>query len=218
LLAKLLRIDVNSRTTTRMGDQTRTLQYGIPSDNPFINEPEMWEGGVRKEIYAWGLRNMWRYSWDRETGDLWGGDVGQDLWEEVDLIVKGGNYGWCAREGTHYFKPAPPGAQYIDPVMEYPHSPGLSSKCLFPDHSPGLCVTGGYVYRGKKYPSLQGVYVYGDFALGTVWGFRYQNGKITQSATLLEQPKNIASFAEDADGELYLIGLDAGIFSISVKN
>ncbi len=223
LLAKILRIDVNSRVTVGEGKNRRTLAYGFPKDNPFINEPDMHGIGVRKEIWAFGLRNPWRYSFDRETGDLWAGDVGQDLWEEVDLIVKGGDYGWSAREGAHYFKPGPPGARYIEPVMEYPHKPDLLKESMFPDHSIGLCVIGGYVYRGSKYPSLKGVYVYGDYNLGTVWGFRYANGKVTEQAQLLEQPKNISSFAEDTDGELYVLTLDASagdgrIFSISVPD
>ena len=130
LLAKMLRIDVNTRSTIGRGRYRRELQYGIPADNPFVNEPDMGDLGTRKEIYAYGLRNPWRYSWDRQTGALWVGDVGQDLWEEVDLVVKGGNYGWNVREGAHHFKPGPPGAQYIDPVMEYPHRPSLLSAVV----------------------------------------------------------------------------------------
>lgn len=217
LLAKILRIDVNSRSEVQMGPKRQTLPYGIPSDNPFVREPDMSGLGARKEIYAYGLRNVWRYSWDRQTGDLWAGDVGQDLWEEVDLITKGGNYGWSVREAAHPFKPGPIGAQYAEPVLEYPHRPDLLSQTKFPKHSIGLCVVGGYVYRGKKYPALQGVYVYGDYNLGTIWGFRYQGGQVTEYGTLLEQPKNISSFAEDSDGELYALALDAGIYSIAVK-
>ncbi len=206
LLAKILRIDVNSRSTTGMGKDRKELQYGIPADNPWVGEPEMGVNqGARKETFAWGLRNVWRYSWDRKTGDLWGGDVGERLWEEVDLIVKGGNYGWCAREGAHHFKPGPAGARYIEPVIEYPHMPALLSQSKFPKHGIGICIIGGYVYRGKKYPSLDGIYMYGDFALGTIWGFRYAGGEVTDYGTLLAQPKNIASFAEDADGELYVL-------------
>jgi glucose/arabinose dehydrogenase len=217
LLAKILRIDVNARSEVQIGPKRQTLPYGIPSDNPFVREPDMSGLGACKEIWAYGLRNVWRYSWDRQRGDLWAGDVGQDLWEEVDLITKGGNYGWSVREATHPFKPGPIGAQYAEPVMEYPHRPDLLSESKFPKHSIGLCVVGGYVYRGKKYPALEGIYVYADYNLGTIWGLRYQDGKVTQYGTLLEQPKNISSFAEDTDGELYALALDAGIYSIATK-
>ncbi|HWD20127.1 MAG TPA: PQQ-dependent sugar dehydrogenase [Verrucomicrobiae bacterium] len=216
LLGKFLRIDVNKHDPSPEKNKP-PLPYGIPSDNPFVHEPYYGGAGSRHEVYAWGMRNPWRYSFDRQTGELWAGDVGQDLWEEVDLIVKGGNYGWCAREGAHYFKPAPEGARYNEPVIEYPHRPDLLAKSQFPKHAPGMCVTGGYVYRGQKYPALQGVYVYADFALGTIFGLRYQDHKLVDYGTLLEQPKNIDSFAEDLDGELYAIALDGHIFSISVK-
>lgn len=217
LLAKILRIDVNSRTSVRQGwlRNEVKLEYGIPKDNPFVGESERY--GARKETYAWGLRNPWRFSWDRETGDLWAGDVGQDEWEEIDLIVKGGNYGWPVREGFHHFKPGPKGAQFIEPVIEYPHRAELQAQSQFPDHSPGLSVTGGYVYRGKKYPALRGVYVYADFSLGTIWGLRYANGKLVEHSALLNQPKNVASFAEDADGELYVLCFDDKIFKLTVS-
>ncbi|HEY3853012.1 MAG TPA: PQQ-dependent sugar dehydrogenase [Verrucomicrobiae bacterium] len=217
LRGKILRLDVNTRATLPMHGSNVTLPYGIPSDNPFINEQDLRENGVRKEIWAYGLRNPWRYSWDRETGELWAGDVGQDKWEEIDLIVKGGNYGWGPREGAHYFKPGPEGAHYIDPVMEYPHKTNLMAEALFPSHSIGASVTGGYVYRGHKHPSLRGIYIYADYALGTIWGFRYQKGKATDSATMLDQPKNITSFTEDLDGELYVLAYDGRIFSIAAK-
>jgi glucose/arabinose dehydrogenase len=215
LRGKILRIDVNSRTKITLHGTNETLAYGIPSDNPFFHEPDFWENSVRKEIWAYGLRNPWRYSWDRDTGDLWAGDVGQDKWEEIDLIVKGGNYGWGAREGAHYFKPSPDGARYIEPVMEYPHSTNLMSQALFPSHSIGSCVTGGYVYRGAKYPLLRGIYIYADYVLGTIWGFRYRNRTVTDSRTMLDQPKNITSFAQDQEGELYVLAYDGRIYSIS---
>jgi quinoprotein glucose dehydrogenase len=219
LLAKILRLDVNFITTNAFGDTSRRLEYGIPADNPFVNEPAMGERGTRKEIYAWGLRNPWRYSFDRATGALWCGDVGQDLWEEVDLIVKGGNYGWCVREGAHHFKPGPEGARFIEPVIEYPHQPKLQAQALFPDHSIGLCVIGGYVYRGRQFPALNGVYLYGDYNLGTIWGLRYDYAaqKVTAHGTLLTQPDNICSFGEDAAGEIYVLMEDGKIFQIAAK-
>src|SRR5271154_6412452 len=216
-LGKILRFDVNSRGTLGTGKRVRQLQYGIPTDNPFVKEPDMGGIGAQHEIFAYGFRNPFRYSFDRKTGDLWAGDVGQDLWEEVDLVINGGNYGWNVREATHHFKPGPVGAQYIEPVMEYPHKPAMLSEAMFPDHTIGLCVIGGYVYRGTKYPSLDGIYIYGDYNLGTIWGFRYDRDahKVTAEGTMLEQKKNICSFAEDADGELYVLMQDGGIYQIT---
>ena len=213
LLAKMLRIDVNSRATVRDGNRSHELQYGIPNDNPFVNEKN-----ARHEIFAYGLRNPWRYSFDRQTGDLWVGDVGQDLWEEVDLVTKGGNYGWSVREGAHHYKPGPVGAQYIEPVMEYAHRQNNQSEGMFPDHPTGLCVIGGYVYRGEKYPALQGVYLYCDYSPGNIYGLRYDRDahKVTAHGTLLKQPKSITSFAEDADGEIYALTQDGKIYMITV--
>ena len=204
LLAKMLRIDVNKRTGTN--------SYAIPRDNPFVNDTN-----ARPEIFAYGLRNPWRYSCDKKTGDLWVGDVGQDLWEEIDLVTKGGNYGWSIREGAHHFKDAPPGAKYIDPIIEYSHRVNLQSQGMFPDHGIGLCVIGGYVYRGKSFPALDGIYIYADFSLGSIWGLRYDRAaqKVTDHGKLLQQPNNIDSFAEDADGELYALMSDGKIFQLT---
>jgi quinoprotein glucose dehydrogenase len=216
LLAKMLRIDVNSRSTVGRGMRRHELQYGIPQDNPFVNEPDMMAAS-QKEIYAWGLRNPFRYSFDRATGALWAGDVGQDLWEAVYIIVKGGNYGWSVTEAGHHFKPRPEGAQYITPVIDYPHRPNLQSQSIFPDHTTGLCVIGGYVYRGKQFPALDGIYIYGDYNYGTIWGLRYDYDakKVTAEGTMLLQKELITSFAEDADGELYALMQDGAIYKIT---
>ncbi|HEY5298370.1 MAG TPA: PQQ-dependent sugar dehydrogenase [Verrucomicrobiae bacterium] len=218
LLAKMLRIDVNARAVVGRSFHSHELPYGFPADNPFMKERERGDSSVRKEIFAYSLRNPWRYSFDRKTGDLWVGDVGQDLWEEVDIVTNGGDYGWSVREGMHHFKPGPPGAEYVDPIIEYPHRPDLQPEAMFPDHSIGLCVIGGYVYRGKKYPALAGVYIYADDSLGTIWGLRYDDAtkKVTAHGTLLQQPKNITSFAEDLEGELYALTIDGHIYSITV--
>jgi glucose/arabinose dehydrogenase len=218
LLGKILRIDVDHRLTVTNAGVPTALGYAIPADNPFVGEPDFYESGVRKEIWAYGLRNPWRFSFDRETGDLWAADVGQDTWEEVDLIVKGGNYGWCVREGAHRFKPGPEGARYVEPVIEYPHDPKLLSQTKYPDMGIGMCVIGGFVYRGAKYPALRGVYLYADYVLGTFWGIRYQGGQVVEHAVLLKQPKNITSFAEDHEKELYALAYDGHIYAIAAPS
>jgi quinoprotein glucose dehydrogenase len=155
-------------------------------------------------------------SFDRETGELWAGDVGQDKWEEVDLIVKGGNYGWSVREGFHEYKNQKAQGDPIDPVIEYPHNPAMSADCKFPDHSAGISITGGYVYRGKNIPALRGVYTYGDFGAGTVWGLRYEKGAVTAYGKLVKEnsTRPIASFAEDKDGEVYVLAFDGKIYQL----
>jgi glucose/arabinose dehydrogenase len=218
LLAKMLRIDINSRSTFGKGLHKQELQYAIPSDNPFAKEPDMgFFGAARKEIFAYGLRNPWRYSFDRANGTLWVGDVGQDLWEEVDIVTNGGNYGWSVREGAHHFKPGPVGAQYVDPVMEYTHRANLQSEGMFPDHPTGNCVIGGYVYRGKQFPALNGIYIYADFSPATLYGLRYDydTQKVTVHGKFLRNPDSIGSFAEDADGELYTLMMSGKIYQIT---
>lgn len=156
LLGTILRIDVSSID--------RDGEYTIPSDNPFVGQG----GGVRGEIWAYGLRNPWRFTFDRELGDLWAADVGQNRFEEVDIIKPGRNYGWNVMEGFHCFQPSngcnQEGLEL--PVFEYGRDDGCS-------------VTGGYVYRGSRLPSLYGAYVYGDFCTGKIWALRYDGTKVT---------------------------------------
>jgi quinoprotein glucose dehydrogenase len=206
LQGKILRIDVNGRDYAQ--------RYGIPGDNPFAKVPP--DQGWRPEIWAYGMRNAWRISFDRETGLLWAGDVGQDAWEEVDVIVKGGNYGWSGQEGFHQFKASQEAKNTIDPIMEYAHTPAQAKESKFPAHSLGNCITGGYVYRGSKIPKLRGVYVYGDYVMGTIWGLRYEGGKVTADG-ILSKPnpmRKIASFGQDDEGELYVLAFDGHIYQI----
>jgi len=221
LFGKIIRIDVNSRTAG--------LEYGIPKDNPFVDvskqdalksaPSDMTANVTRQEIWAYGVRNPWRASFDRETGELWVGDVGQDIFEEVDVIKKGGNYGWSAREAFHPLNGPNHqvrGSQPIDPIIEYAHNPNSQPDSKFPKHSIGVSITGGYVYRGKKIPALRGVYVYADFQMGTIWGLRYENGKVTADGQLVspDYQRNIPSFAQDSDGELYVISFDGTIYDL----
>ncbi|MFY9345868.1 MAG: PQQ-dependent sugar dehydrogenase [Planctomycetota bacterium] len=184
LLGKVLRIDVRAAS--------KEQPYAIPKDNPFVGE-----AGTRGEIWCWGMRNPWRIAFDRANGDLWCGDVGQNRIEEVDRLVKGGNYGWNAMEGTEVFTKgrAVPGG-VIAPIAEYPHSEGLS-------------ITGGHVYRGKAIPGLVGWYVYGDFMTLKMWACKEdRKGGKHQVVTLARAPQQVASFAEQPDGELLLTGFD----------
>ena len=194
LLAKMLRIDVENQAT-----------YAIPPSNPFANDTGM----NRKEIFAWGMRNPWRWSFDRGTGDLWVGDVGQDRWEEIDKIKLGGNYGWSRYEGTHCTDGtttcAPlPGA--LPPIIDYGHaSTG--------DPDPGNCVIGGYFYRGSAIPSLVGNYVFADYGVGEVWRLVYDMTGKPLREILAATGKAISSFGEGLDGELYVVGVSDGTIS-----
>lgn len=187
LLGKILRIDVSKNP------------YAIPPDNPFVAGTD----GARGEIFAYGLRNPWRFSFDRATGELWAGDVGQNMFEEIDLVEKGKNYGWDCREAAHPFQPVNEQCDLcrtarglIDPVWEYGRGEGIS-------------VTGGYVYRGRALPDLVGWYVYGDYGSGKVWALRTHNGKVT-NRLLVDTDILISSFGVDENDELYLCAHDPG--------
>ncbi len=188
LLGSILRIDVDQKAGRK--------NYQIPADNPFVDDPK-----ARGEIWAYGLRNPWRFSFDRLTGQLWAGDVGQNKLEEIDLIIKGGNYGWKIREGSLPFDSTgfAPSSPLIDPVWEYPRTQGVS-------------VTGGYVYRGKKFPELYGAYLFADFQSRKVWAIWYDGSEVIKHLELFVAPAPVASFGEDHEGELYLCAFDGKIY------
>jgi quinoprotein glucose dehydrogenase len=210
LLSSILRIDVD-----RKGDNK---PYAIPADNPFVKTP-----GALPEIYAYGVRNIWGMSFDPETKLFWAADVGQNIWEEIDIIVKGGNYGWDVREGMHKFDPnnAKPGpgrtpdlqnkpdpkdrADLIDPIWEYHH--GTDAK-MFTDGD-GKSITGGLVYRGKRLPDLVGYYVYADYVSGKIWGLKYdEKTKKVVANRPIAGPSGFnipcMTIGADAAGEIYL--------------
>jgi glucose/arabinose dehydrogenase len=185
LLGKLLRLDVSKEP------------YAIPADNPFRSAGSK----ARGEVYAMGLRNPWRFSFDRSTGALWTGDVGQVTWEEINLIEKGKNYGWDCREGAHSYEPARERSsacenahELVDPVWAYGRDEGIS-------------VTGGYVYRGKALPGLVGWYVYADYGSGKVWALRMQNNR-PENRLLVDADFFISSFGVDENDELLICAHD----------
>jgi glucose/arabinose dehydrogenase len=190
LLGKMLRIDVESAPDPG-------LAYAIPATNPFAQTT-----GFRGEIWALGLRNPWRFSFDRLTGDLYIGDVGQGSFEEVDFQAAGSaggeNYGWRIMEGAHCFDPATCSqVGLVLPVAEY-------------DHGQGCSITGGFVYRGQAFPALQGFYLYADFCSGRFWSLK-RDGPAWQNSVLLVEPHSISSFGEDEAGNLYAADLAAGV-------
>ncbi|GGG56721.1 glucose dehydrogenase [Croceivirga lutea] len=188
LLGTILRIDVDNTSNG--------FNYSIPGDNPFTNNTE-----VRNEIFAYGLRNPWRMSFDTQTNALWTGDVGQNAIEEIDIIVSGGNYGWNTLEGSScYSGDCSDISDFIAPVFEYNQSNGDRS------------ITGGFVYRGTTIPALQGKYVYGDFVSGRVWMMNLDG---TSNELIEDTGYNIAAFGTDLNQELYLLDLSGGIYKFT---
>ena len=192
LLGKLLRIDINSQADDK--------PYAIPPDNPYVNN-----AAFEPEIWAYGLRNPWRFSFDRMTGDLYIGDVGQDQYEEIDFQPAnspgGENYGWRIMEGNHsYSRDANPGT-LVRPIAEYTHSDGCS-------------ITGGYVYRGQLMPDLQGVYLFSDYCFGTVWDSYQDSAGDWRTNIFLDTPYTVSSFGEDEAGELYLLDHTGSILQL----
>ena len=202
----------NAQTTTNLlGGFLRiavggTGDYTIPPDNPFAGNPrcDTGEGATDcPELFAWGLRNPWRFSFDRATGNLWAGDVGQGAFEEINLIERGGNYGWRFREGFACYNPSTgcPSAGLTDPVLDYPHSEGRS-------------VTGGYVYRGAELPEFQGRYLFGDFVTGRLWVLESDAAGDYAKTLLAETGRSISSFGEAEDGSLYIVDYGGGLYEL----
>jgi glucose/arabinose dehydrogenase len=185
--------------------------YGIPSDNPKVRDSKF--AHWAPEVYCIGLRNVWKFTFDKTTGALWAGDVGQNKYEMVHIIENGGNYGWSINEAFHPFKPrqkADPASPISRPIVEYPHGPNDDRNRK--DY--GQSITGGYVYRGKALPALEGVYVYGDFQSGRIWGVKAKDGQAVEAGELTDVSKSklaIAGFGEDATGDLFILAFDGRI-------
>jgi uncharacterized repeat protein (TIGR03806 family) len=186
LLSSILRVDVDHP------DAATGREYRVPPDNPLVKV-----AGARPEIWAYGLRNPWRMSFDRSKGDLWVGDVGWELWELVDRVERGGNYGWSVVEGR----------QPVRPEGRKGPTPILPPTVVHP-HTEAASITGGYVWHGPRLPELAGTYVYGDFQSGKVWGLRHDGRGVTWQGELAETPLHLVSFGEDVRGEVYLIDHD----------
>ena len=188
LLGSILRIDVSALDETG--------GYVVPPDNPFAGG----DGTARGEIWAYGLRNPWRFSFDRETGDLWAADVGQNRYEEVDLIRPGRNYGWNVMEGAHCYRGAECDTRGLEfPVAKYGRDGGCS-------------VTGGYVYRGRRLPTLYGAYLYADFCSGKIWALRHDGAAVTEQMLIADTGLSISSFGEDASGEVYVVTFEGAVY------
>jgi glucose/arabinose dehydrogenase len=188
LLGKILRIDVDKAS--------EKIKYSIPSDNPFKDNKQ----GYREEIYAYGLRNVWRFSFDHVTGMLWAGDVGQNALEEIDIIEKGGNYGWRIMEGQDCFQPDNcKKDNLILPIWSYRQG-----------SSTGRSITGGYVCRDKTLPALEGRYIYGDFVSGNIWALTYSGKRALKNDLVANLADGLSSFGEDKDKNLYVLAYGSG--------
>lgn len=186
-LGKILRVDVNA---------TQKGNYGIPADNPFVGNRE----GFLEEIYAYGLRNPWRMSFDTGSDRFFAADVGQNAKEEINLIVKGGNYGWKIKEGKNCYSPSLncDGTGLIEPVLDYGRSAG------------DVSITGGYVYRGQLMKNLIGKYIYGDYVSGRVWALELDGDQVKSNTLLMKSSARISTFGQDPKGEIYLADYISG--------
>ena len=219
LFGKIIRIDIEQKP------------YGIPKSNPFFGQKDK-----REEIWAWGLRNVWRFSFDKQTGDKYLADVGQNKWEEVNFepaSSKGGlNYGWRIMEANHCYDPKEncPTEGLIKPIIEYPNDanhPAFAFRIIeelsFSETDvEGCSVTGGYVYRGQRIKSMQGQYIFGDYCSGNIWTLKVVNGKAINFKNRTEEinigggefTTYISSFGQDSDGEIYIIDYNGGIYKL----
>lgn len=190
VLGKLLRIDIDNKDGKK--------NYAVPKDNPFVGK-----GDAVPEAWATGVRNIWRMSFDRETGDCWVADVGQNIWEEINIVKSGDNLGWNPRESMHKFtdKGSPPKPEYVEPIWEYHHDTGKS-------------ITGGHVYRGQKTPELAGHYLYADYVTGRVWGLKYDAAKkqAVVNRPIFGNISPVMSFGEDEAGEVYFLTVQGRIY------
>ena len=185
-LGSILRIDVDS-----------TFPYDIPNDNPFFGNIN----GFKEEIYAFGFRNPWRFSFDSVTGYLWAGDVGQSSREEIDIVKNGSNYGWNTKEGTLNFNPNTNVTVLEEPIYEY-------------SHAFGDAITGGYVYRGSVLTGLIGKYIYADYGSGRIWALEYAGGVVVNNSLLIDTTLVIPSFGVDANNELFICAFDGKIYKL----
>ena len=177
--------------------------YAVPADNPHVGEP-----GFLPEIYAHGFRNPWRFSFDRDTGELWLADVGQNLWEEINVVEPGGNYGWSLYEAFHPFPP--------DRKLAYDDGAGLSFPVWEYDHDAGKSITGGHVYRGEQVPELAGKYLYGDYVTGRLWALgRGADGEAKSNREIAGLKHPVVSFGEGPDGEVYFLTTFGQIYTFA---
>jgi glucose/arabinose dehydrogenase len=188
LLGKMLRIDVNTASPG--------MKYGIPADNPFKGNKD----GFREEVYAYGMRNPWRFCFDRVTGQLWAGDVGQNEFEEIDVIEKGGNYGWRIVEANKCYRTENCEKRNLNsPIFLYRQGPETGSS-----------ITGGYVCRDKNLAGLTGKYIYGDFVTGNIWALTHANNKAVQNELIAKISGGLPSFGEDSKNNLYVLSYNPG--------
>jgi glucose/arabinose dehydrogenase len=196
LLGKILRIDANKSSST--------MKYGIPADNPFKGNKD----GYREEVYAYGMRNPWRFSFDRVTGQLWAGDVGQNEFEEIDVIENGGNYGWRILEANKCYRTQTCNKNELKAPIFY-YRQGSDT---------GRSITGGYVCRDKNLPGLTNKYIYGDFVTGNIWALTHLNNKAVKNELIVRISDGLPSFGEDAKRNLYVLSYNPGKIYRLVQN